>query len=705
LTVRELLFGRRLANRENQERKIGAFEAIPAMGLDGVGSSAYGPEAALAILIPLGTASIHYIGWVMLPIVLLLGILCASYWQTIRAYPTNGGAYIVARENLGRMPSLIAAAGLMIDYVLNVAVGISAGVAALVSAVPQLHQHMLALCLGILAFVTIVNLRGTLDAGRAFAIPTYTFIGCFLAVLVVGAYRTIVSGGHPHAVVSPPRLPAPVEVATWWLLLRAFAAGCTAMTGVEAVSNAMTAFRDPPVKLGHRTLLGICLILGTLLVGIASLTTAYEIGAMDQSQPTYRSVLSQLTSAVVGNGAMYYVTIGALLCVLVLSSSTSFVDFPRLCRAVAQDGYLPKTFTVAGRRLVFSVGIIYLAVTAGILLIVFGGITDHLIPLFAVGAFTTFTISQIGMVVHWRRALGQRQGESRRAVRMHLATNAVGAATTGTALLIIVVAKFFEGAWITIAILPPVIVMLQFIRRYYDELGARVRKGSPLDLAGSAAPLAVVTFDEWNQVADKTLRFAFNVSPDVVGVHLTALAGPDSAEEHRKLQQQWQRDVAEPTQRRGLNPPRLIVVQAQYRTIEEPVLNVVQQLKEQFPDRSIAVLIPELIKQRWYQHLLHTHRGRRLRSRLLRRGAPRLTVISVPWYLEPESPASSDALVAGPSSHGHSMWPAAPGRDSPKVRSRVPAPGSGVFRSGAALLRPTSAARRSRRTACRRCRW
>lgn len=638
MTIRELLLGRRLANREVQERKIGAFEAIPALGLDGVGSSAYGPEAALSVLIPLGAASIHYIGWVMLPIVLLLCILCASYWQTIREYPTNGGAYIVARENLGRNPSLTAAAALMVDYVLNVAVGISAGVGALVSAVPRLHPYMLMLCLGILGLVTLVNLRGTLDAGRIFALPTYTFIASFLAVLAIGVYRSLISGGHPQPVVAPPQLPNAVEVATWWLLLRAFAAGCTAMTGVEAVSNAMTAFRDPPTRHGHRTLLGISLILGTLLVGIGFVTTSYGVGAMDQSQPTYRSVLSQLTSAIVGNGVMYYITIGALLCVLVLSSSTSFADFPRLCRAVAQDGYLPKTFTVAGRRLVYSVGILYLAATAGTLLIVFGGITDRLIPLFAIGAFMTFTISQTGMVVHWKRALQQQQrGESRRALQTHLLVNTAGAATTGTALVIIGVAKFAEGAWITLLIIPPVVLLLKLIRHYYDELGARMRAQSPLDLADTAAPIALVTFDQWNNVADATLKFAFRVSPDVIGVHLTALAGPEDGAEQRELQRQWQRDVVEPTLRAGLRAPRLIIVPAQYRTIEEPVLAVVRQLKEQSPDRSIAVLIPELMKQRWYQHLLHTHRARRLRSRLLRHGGGRLTVISVPWYLEPQA--------------------------------------------------------------------
>ena len=364
----DFLLGRRLANREHVERKIGAFEGVPAMGLDGLSSSAYGPEAALTILIPLGSASLMYMDWVMAPIVALLVILFGSYWQTIRAYPNNGGAYIVAKDNLGTNASLLAAAALMIDYMLNVAVGISAGVGALVSAAPQLHPYILSLCLGILLVITLVNLRGTLDAGRLFALPTYLFVASFAAIIGMGAYRAILAGGHPQPVVPPPELPAATAAVSFWMLLRAFASGCTAMTGVEAVSNGMSAFRDPPVKYGHRTLAAIVGILGVLLIGIAYLVTKYRIGAMDQTRPGYRSVLSQLAGAVVGNGTFYYVAMGSLLCVLALSANTSFVDFPRLCRMVAADGFLPKAFAIAGRRLVFTVGILYLAMSAGLLL-------------------------------------------------------------------------------------------------------------------------------------------------------------------------------------------------------------------------------------------------------------------------------------------------------------------------------------------------
>ena len=496
------------------------------MGLDGIGSSSYGPEAALAILIPVGAAGTSYVGWIMAPIIGLLIILFASYWQTIRAYPNNGGAYIVAKDNLGLSTSLLAAAALMIDYVLNVAVGISAGVGALVSAVPSLHPYTLTLCLVILLLITAVNLRGTPDAGRAFALPTYVYVGSFLLVPAIGIGKAIAAGGHPAPVVAPAKLPAGTEAISLWLLLRAFASGCSAMTGVEAVSNGMSSFRDPPVRYGHRTLTAIVAVLGLLLAGIAYLVQVFGIGAMDQSKPDYRSVLSQLAGAAVGQGVLYYVAIGSLLCVLTLSATTSFVDFPRLCRMVAEDGFLPRPFAVAGRRLVFSVGIIYLAITAGLLLFAFGGITDRLIPLFAIGAFLTFTISQAGMVAHWRRAVRQaRSSRERTEQRAHFWINAVGAATTGAALVIIVIAKFTEGAWITLLVIPCVIALLVTIHRYYAQVASTVEVGA-VAFDDARPPIFLVAIQEWNRLASKALRLAVTLSPDVIAIHLTQLTGP-----------------------------------------------------------------------------------------------------------------------------------------------------------------------------------
>ncbi len=597
------------------------------MGLDGLGSSAYGPEAALSILIPLGAGATSYIGWVMVPIVALLAILFASYWQTVRAYPSNGGAYIVARDNLGTNASLLAAAALMVDYVLNVAVGIAAGVGALVSAAPALHPYILPLCLAILVIVTVVNLRGTLDAGRVFALPTYLFIVSFGFVLALGAYRVFSSGGNPQALVAPPAAGEATEAVTLWLLLRAFASGCTAMTGVEAVSNGMTAFREPTVKYGHRTLTAIVVILGTLLLGIAFLAHTYEIGAMSQEQDGYRSVLSQISAAVLGEGVLYYTTIGSLLCVLAFSANTSFVDFPRLCRVVAEDGFLPKSFAIAGRRLVFDVGILYLAVTSGVLLIAFGGITDRLIPLFAIGAFLTFTISQTGMVWHWRRSITA--GSSNRGNKTHLALNTAGALTTGVALIVIVAAKLLEGAWITIVVLPIVIVLLKNIRSYYDRLFDELRVPAPIKLSDLSAPIAMVTLESWTKLSENALTFAMSISPDVIAVHLLKLSRPDQEEERRKLEERWRAEVEEPLAREGLSPPRLVILQSEYRNLQLPMMKLIDQIKAQHPSKRIAVLIPDVVKDRWYQHLLHTHRAARLRSRLLRLRDEDLTVINV----------------------------------------------------------------------------
>jgi amino acid transporter len=522
------LRGRPLTNREGHSREIGVAEGVPALGLDGLSSSAYGPEAALSILAAAGAAGLAELRPIMLVILVLLAILFVSYRQTIKAYPISGGAYTVAKENLGVNASLLASAGIMVDYVLNVAVGISAGVAALVSAVPALHAYTLPLCLCILALLTFVNLRGTMDAGRLFALPTYAFVACFMIVLLLGAYAAMTSSGHPQPVVPPPAPPKAVEAVGLWLLLRAFASGCTAMTGVEAISNGVDAFREPCVTNARRTLTAIVVILGILLAGIAYLATSYGIMAMDQTQPGYPSVLSQLVGAVAGRGIFYYVAVASALCILCLSACTSFVGLPRLCHVVAQDGFLPRPFATFGRRLVSSVGIVYLALTAGLLLTVFGGITDRLIPLFAMGAFLRFTISQAGMVAHWRRKLCDiPRAPERRWVWIHLLINAVGAATTVMALVVIVVAKFAEGGWITIVAIPGIILLHKTIKRYYDDIDDHLRDEGPLEFHQSKPPIVLVATREWNRLTDKALGLAMQLSPDVTAVHLAPLEGPD----------------------------------------------------------------------------------------------------------------------------------------------------------------------------------
>ncbi len=623
MSLIDLLIGPKLASRDQDSRKIGWFAAVPAMGLDGLGSSSYGPEAALTVMIPLGAASLNWIGPIMAPIVALLLILYMSYRQTVVAYPVNGGAYTVAKENLGQGASLLSAAALMVDYILNVAVGISAGVAALTSSIPTLQPYTLALCLAILAVIAAANLRGTSEAGLLFALPTYLFIASFVGLIAVALWRIAASGGHPVPVVPPPPLHPAFEGVGAWLLMRAFASGCTAMTGVEAVSNGVGAFKEPVVKEAHTTLTVICLVLGLLLAGIATVAHAYGLSAMDQTQPAYQSVLSQLTAAVVGHGFVYYTAMGSLLAVLCLSANTSFVGFPRLCRVVATDGFLPRSFAVADRRLVFSVGLGVLTVTAGGLLVLFGGITDRLIPLFAIGAFLTFTMSQAGMVAHWRKQEGRN--------RTRLLINGVGAVTTGLALAVILVAKFVEGAWITVLAIPLIIGLLVGIHRYYQQLDASLEVAGPFAIEETEPPTVLVAVEGRNRMADRALQFAMTLSPDVIAIHLLRLAGPEMDDDGKALKQQWHVDVVEPMERRGAKAPRLLLLPAPFRELHGPLLKFIDKLDADTPGRSVVVLIPELVLGRWWERFLHSHRAEHLRKMLLQNGGPRVNVVTVPW--------------------------------------------------------------------------
>jgi amino acid transporter len=629
MDLSKLLIGRRLANREAGTEKVTALEGVPAMGLDGLASSAYGPEAALTILLPAGALGLQVITPVMAAILVLLAMLCFSYWQTIEAYPSNGGSYTVAKENLGANASLLAAAALMIDYVLNVAVGISAGIAALTSAVPQLHPYTLELCLAVLALITLVNLRGTLEAGLLVSVPTYLFVASFGGLLLFGVTKAIASGGAPAPIVAPPPLSAATEGVTWWLLLRAFASGCTAMTGVEAVSNGVNAFREPTARHAHRTLATIVLILGFLLAVIAYLAQAYGVGAMDQTQPNYQSVLSQLAGAIVGRGIIYFVAIVSLLAVLCLSANTSFVGFPRLCRLVAQDAYLPRAFAMPGRRLVYSVGILWLAISAGALLTVFGGITDRLIPLFAVGAFTAFTLSQLGMAAHWHRQQGN---------RTRLMINGAGAVATGCALAVILAAKFIEGAWITVLVIPCVLALLKVIRRHYDTIDRLLREDGPMALGGLRKPIVIIPIERCDRLAEKALRYGLLLSQDVTAIHLTRLEGPDAKEHEGRLRRQWRDEVERPAREAGLNPPKLVISPSPYRSFVGRLLKHIGEMESQRPDCPIAVIIPELVKEHWWDYLLHSSRPRQLRTALLRHGGPNLMVVMVPWAREEPHP-------------------------------------------------------------------
>ncbi|MDB5356197.1 MAG: ydaO [Phycisphaerales bacterium] len=641
MTLESLLLGRPLASSEQEKTKLSVLTGVSAMGLDGFSSSAYGPEAALAVLIPLGVAGLAYIGPIMLVILTMLVMLYFSYRQTIAAYPVNGGSYTVARENLGIWAGLLAAAALMIDYILNVAVGISAGVAALVSAAPRLHPYMLPICLIVLVMITLLNLRGTIDAGRVFAIPMYLFIGSLLCVIGIGVARTIAHGGHPEPVVAPPPMPAATAAVGLWLLLRSFASGCTAMTGVEAVSNGVSAFKEPTVKKAHRTLTVIVGVLAVLLGGVAFLARAYHVGAMDQTRPGYQSILSQLTGAAVGHGWFYYVTIGSVLTCLCLSANTSFVDFPRLSRLIARDGFLPRAFATAGRRLVYSAGILLLAGAAGALLAVFDGITDRLIPLFAVGAFLAFTLSQAGMVMHWREQLRRAPPQDARATRgpgrggshVRMWVNGIGAVATGAALAIILMAKFTEGAWITILAIPLLLTLFHFVNRYYLKLDAQTSAHRPVDLRDKRPPVVIVLTRGYDRPTAKALRFAMWLSPDLIAIHCCNFEVKAAREDEQRVRREWAEQVERPAREAGVPPPELEVVQSPYRRLVYPILRQIDRIKDKHPGREVAVVVPEVIETHWWELLLHRHKAAKLRRTLIKRGDRHVVVIDVPWYL------------------------------------------------------------------------
>ena len=620
MSLIDRIFGRPLASNEAGEQRIGPAVGVPTFGLDALSSAAYGPEAALTVLLPLGAAGLTLILPITIAIVIVLGIVYVSYLQTIAAYPNGGGSYTVARENLGTNASLLAAAALMTDYVLNVAVGISAGIGALISAVPALQPYTLTLCLVILVLLTLVNLRGIAEAGTLFMLPTCAFILSLSALVFWGLIATISAGGHPHPVVPPARLAHATEAVGTWLLLRAFASGCTAMTGVEAVSNGVQAFREPVVPAARRTLSIIIGILMVLLLGIAYLAHAYHVGATEPGTSQYQSVLSQLIGAVAGRGIFYWVSITSILLVLCLSANTSFADFPRLCRAVAEDGYLPLSFTTQGRRLVYSGGIWVLAFLSGALLIVFDGITDRLIPLFAVGAFLAFTLSQSGMVAHWWK-------RQERGAQVSMAVNGLGATATAFTVVVMTVVKFMAGAWMVVLLVPSLVALMLAVGRHYQRIERETAAPGKLKLENLQEPIVIVPIFDWSSIAENGLRFAMTLSSEVEVLHI------ESEDATKSLQRIWPTRVENPAREAKQAVPLLTVLKSPFRFVVQPIIDHVLEVGRKNPDRTIAVLLPELVERQWYQYFLHNQRARILAARLLAQGTHRIVIVNVPWYL------------------------------------------------------------------------
>jgi amino acid transporter len=622
MSFTDSLFGRPLATSEERAEHVGVAAGIPIFGLDALTSAAYGPETALSLLIPLGIAGITHLIPIVTVVLILLAIVFFSYRQTIAAYPTGGGSYPVASQNLGTGAGLVAAAALMIDYILTAAVGIVAGVSAVVSDLPWLHPHMLMLSLAVLAFLALVNMRGVKDTGAAFVMPTFLFVGTVLTTVGVGIFRVFTEGGHPVARAEMPHpLPATIGYLSIWLLLKSFSNGCAAMTGVEAVSNGVMAFREPRVKNAQLALTIIMSTLVIMLFGTAWLATKYGIMAMDPEHSGYQSLLSLIVQAVFGRNWFFHFTMWSIFLALTLSANTAFADFPRVTRAVAMNDYLPHVFILRGRRLLFSHGIYALTALTAIILVLFGSNIDSIISLYAIGAFLAFTLSQAGMVVHWKK-----EGPEHKGRVWHMFVNGIGAVATGVTTLIVLAAKFTSGAWFVALLIPTLILLMVAVKQHYARVKDVVQMG-PINLSNLLEPLVVIPMARWDRMTEKALRFGVLLSHDIKVVNVDCDDGEES------LCNIWDANVIGPIREKGLSEPELITLHSTFRLVISPLMDYILELEHQNPDRKITVLLPELVVNHWWENLLHNQRVQLLKLLLLLRGNQRIIVVNIPWYL------------------------------------------------------------------------
>ena len=617
--LRHIVFGSPLPSADLGETRLDKVRALAALSPDALASVAYANQEIYLGLLVAGAAGLGHAFSLALVISGLLALLTLSYRQTIAAYPSGGGSYTVARENLGDLPGLVAAAALLIDYVLNAAVSVTAGVAALASAFPDLWAYRTILSLALLLLITLINLRGVREAGTVMTIPVYLFLAAYLGLIAwgIGVALTGGPGTFPAVLPTPAEGSAAVGLApvTLFLLLRTFASGATALTGVEAISNAVPVFKEPSVRNAQRTMAAMAGLMAVLFLGTIGLTQYLAVVAGPAE-----TILSALARRLFGSGAVYLLVQVATLLVLVVAANTSYTGFPRVVSLMARDGFLPRQLRAVGDRLVFSNGILLLTGLAALLVVVFGGDTHALIPLFAVGAFLAFTLSQAGMVVHWARLRGP--GWAARA-----ALNGLGAAATGVALLVIGASKFAGGAWIVILLIPLMVLLFRAVRRHYAEVGRQLRLSDDAPVVGCAQhPTVVMPVAGVHRGVIAALNYACSIADDVIGVYVEL--EPDSAETMRA---RWEAA--------GLDRvARLITVPSPYRSLIGPFLDCVERLDEASVDgRPVTVLIPEFVPARWWHFLLHNQTALPLKWALVyrrhRHGKSR-AVIDVPFYLQ-----------------------------------------------------------------------
>jgi len=609
--LRRTLLGAPIASAQAHHEKLTPFLGLPVFSSDALSSVAYATEAIMMILVLKGQADLNLQIWITISIIALIVMIGISYTQTIYAYPKGGGSYIVASDNLGATPGLIAGAALMIDYILTVAVSISAGVAAFISAYPSFHPIMVELSIALVILVAWLNLRGVRESGAVFAFPTYGFILGIFATLIFCTYK-VLHAPPGNQVLASNIVGGEMLAAPLFIVLRSFAAGCTALTGIEAVSDGVQSFREPAAKNARIVLQRMTALLIVMFVGIGYLSQHLPVLKLySNSDPRYRTLTSQLAVYAFGDRSFgfYYVQF-ATMAILVLAANTAFADFPRVASFLARDGYLPRPFARQGDRLVFHNGIILLGLAAASLVFIFHGELDLLLPLYAIGVFTAFTLSQAGMIAHWRKLKSEGWQKS-------MAINIVGTVLTGAVAVIILVTKFLDGAWIAAVLIILVFLLFKAVKLRYIAMAKQLVLDAPLP-AREYKHTALLLVPRVHRGIVKALNYAKAVDPNCQAVHVTL--------DERSLPQ-VQRDWM----RYGQGVP-MVVLNSPYRSLIQPVLDYVDQLSEQDPDQVFTVVVPEAVSTKWYQKLLQENVAAQLKAALAQR--KNVAVTSVRYFME-----------------------------------------------------------------------
>lgn len=619
------LFGRPLTTADAPHQRIGKAIGLAVFASDALSSTAYATQEIMFILAAVGTMAFGYIFPIAIAIVILLAIVVVSYEQTIHAYPDGGGSYIVSRDNLGKSPSLVAGAALLTDYILTVAVSVSAGVAQIVSAYPEWFEYRVPISVVFVLFVMLVNLRGVKESGAAFAFPTYFFVVMLYMTVGVGLFRYFT--GSLGIVDNPPEMDIAHTLTgiTPFLILHAFSSGTAALTGVEAISNGITAFKEPRSRNAGITLVWMAFILGSLFLGISYL--AGHIGAVPSETET---VISQLARTILGGRSfLYHMVIWATMIILIMAANTAYADFPRLSAIIAKDGLLPRQLTYRGSRLVYSYGIVTLALIASVLIVIFQASVNRLIPLYAIGVFLAFTLSQAGMARRWWKIGQLKPGEKivergstiqyEHRWELKMLINGFGAICTAVVMLVFAATKFLVGAWMVLILIPLIVFMFSLINRHYRTLAKRLS----LEVFAGAAPRAtrhrvILPLSSVHQGSLEALRYARRLTDDITAVHVSI--DPDEA---LKVRQKWE------TWGEGV---RLVILDSPYRLFIEPLLEYVEEiLTHRQPDETITIVVPQFIPSKAWHNLLHTNTANLLRNELLSR--PGIIITDVPYQV------------------------------------------------------------------------